>query len=293
MSDICNASNCDQPAGGGFICRDTLVELEQYLAETPWLVHELTNALSKQTRFATQGGGASKGAPATDARLEGVAVQPLIINPDASAALASLAHTLLSWQANLADTVGQPVRYPKPAQSTAWLMSNLEQIRTFVAAGDLYDEIRSAFNYGRNLIDRPTERRYLGDCGSEMEDVYCPEPLWGRDKEPTATCKTCGTIWEQPARLLAIREQAVTGLNDRIMTASEAAGVLVAYNLTGDADEIKMTDRIRKWAAQPKDPTKKPKLAKRTDLRMVGERARPGYKFGDILAILNQPRRTA
>jgi len=278
MTDtICAASNCDHPSGDGFICGDTLRELEQYLAETPWLVFELENAMTKRTRFAEQDTIAAKGAE-----------QPLILNPEAMAAIASLAHTLLSWQANLADSLGQPVRYPKPAQSTAWLMSNLQAVRTFIAAGDMYDEVRSAFRFGRNLIDRPTERRYLGDCRSDLNDVYCPEPLWGRDNEATATCRACGTVYDQPARLILIREQAVTGLNDRIMTASEAAGVLVAYNLTDGADEIRMTDRIRKWAAQPKDPSKHPKLEKRTDLRMVGERSRPGYKFGDIVAILNR-----
>ena len=289
---ICGASNCDHPSGDGFICGDTLRELEQYLAETPWLIHELENAMAKQTRFADQGGQATtKQPPSDEAKLQGVAVRPLILNPDASDSLAGLASTLLLWQADLADSIGTPVRYPKPIQAAAWLLSNMRNIRVFIAAGDLYDEIRSAHQHGRNLVDRPTERRYLGDCGSDLNDTYCNEPLWGRDNETTATCATCGTIYDQPARLVLIREQAVTGLNDRIMTASEAAAVLVAYNLTGGVDEIRMTDRIRKWAAQPKDPDKRPKLEKRTDLRLIGERSRPGYKFGDIVTILNHPPR--
>lgn len=287
MSNICAASNCDQPADDGFICGDTLRELEQYLAETPWLIDELNNALSKQTKFGAQGGKISTSGPSgREAKLEGVAVQPLIINPDASDALAALTATLLLWQADIADSLGTPVRYPRPSQAAGWLMSNLRNIRTFIAAGDMYDEIRSAHKHGRNIIDRPSEKLYLGECGGVVEDVVCTEPLWGSDRDQIAQCKACGAEWDQPTRLVQIRETAATGLNDRIMTATEAARVLAAYNLT-TAEPARMADRIRKWAEQPKDPKKQPKLMKKMDLRLPGARLRPGYKFGDIIDLVN------
>lgn len=292
MNNVCAATNCDHPTDT-YLCNNTITDLERLLAETPWLVHELETTRAKLNRFAEQGGKVStKSASTTESKLEGVAVQPLIINAEAGDALASLTATLLSWQANLADALGTPVRYPNATRSAAWMMGNLNNISVFIAAGDLYDEIVDSHKHARKLIDRPADRLYLGDCNSDIDDVFCSEPLFGNEREATATCKACGTVWPQDARLVVIREQASKGLRDRIMTASEAAGVLIAYNIT-DSDQSKMTDRIRKWAEQPKDPNKKPKLTKRVDLRHVGERSRPGYRFGDILDIVHSGRKSA
>lgn len=277
MTDT-NCGGCAKPTKTGFVCQGCLDKLETALTCMPWLFEELAIAISKQTRFVTE-----------DAKVAASGVPALSFNPVATEARKRLADALGRWQANLADALGQPVRFTNALGDAGWLYFNLKRLRTYDQAGELFGEIIDARQAATEAIDRPPERSYLGECGMNLkDDEVCSAILWGVDTEDIAKCKACGTEWGSELRLKQIREQALNGMHDRIMTATQAASTIVACEIGTDTNIVRVTDRIRKWAEQPRNPNKAPMLLKRTELRTAGGRLRPGYKLGDIITIINR-----
>ena len=280
----CTVIMCDRPNGGGIICRVCLGKLEKVLAETRWLLNELDIAITKQTRFNTSGGKViTKGQ-----------AEPLIINLQASDVKADLSRKLALWASDVSQSkTHTALAALSPIVAAAWLLAHLEDVRVFVAAADLTEEICHARAAALYVVDRPAERRYLGECGyvydTDTNDGYtCTETLWGKDSEPWAVCKVCGAEWEMGQRLSAIRERAITGMEDRIMTATQAAETLVAYGIGSEDNATRLRDRIRKWAEVPRNPDRRAILIKRLDLPTPGQRKRPGYRLGDIIDIVNR-----
>lgn len=280
---ICAVIMCGKPAGDGIICRGCLGKLEKMLAEVPWLIDQLDLAITKQVRFVASGGKVSvKGQSA-----------PLMLNLQASDLRADLAIKLASWTSDMARSKSiTAVAVHNPTLAAAWLLRHLEDVRVFIAAGDLVEEISAARAAAMYVVDRPAEKRYLGECGFEFdrdgEKIRCTETLWGFDRDSETVCRTCGAEWSTGERIVAIRDRAVTGMNDRIMTAGQAAETMVAYGIGTEDNATKLRDRIRKWAEQPKNPLKRPMLVKRLDLPIPGQRSRPGYRLGDIIDIVNR-----
>jgi len=65
------------------------------------------------------------------------------------------------------------------------------------------------------------------------------------------------------------------------MTATQAAETIVAYGLGRERNPVKLRDRIRKWGATPL-------LVSPMDLPTPGQRRRPGYRLGDVLALVER-----
>ena len=276
MIDTCETLMCDNPRGDGIVCRKCLKHLEQVLAETRWLMTELDVVLIKATRYADGGGKVT---------IKGNS-QPMPFNAWASQVADDFKAKVLLWTNDVSRSAKQTILAAWDVnRGAAWLLSNLEAVRIHPAAGDIIDELCGAYAAALYAIDRPMERKYLGDCGADIDDVICTEPLWARDGEELVWCKVCGTEWLAPARAEQIKRQAVEGLDDRLMTATQAAETIVAYGVSSETNATRLTDRIRKWAKQPDDPAKKPRLAQRTMLGLPGQRRRPGYRFGDVVKL--------
>lgn len=283
MSNPCPVIMCDEDAGDGIICRQCLHQLEKTLAEVPWLLDELDTAIKKESRFAASDKITRKGNH-----------QPLPFDVSASDARAELTARLTLWASDVAHrqsvTTGAAL---SPTWAAAWLVRNIEHVRTFVAAEDLVEELSAARATAVYVIDRPMERRYLGECGYQHTDedgtTYepCGATLWGRDGDDEVTCKVCGTMHSAAILEQKIQREAANGLEDRIYTATEAAEVIVALRLSGQDNAPKLVDRIRKWAEQPRDQDKRPRLTRKIDLMKHGHK-RPGYRLGDIIQLVNE-----
>jgi hypothetical protein len=267
-----NECACGRPAGDGAICRRCLDNLEHDLAEMPWLVTELDIAIAKQSRFVSSAGKVTmKGGHA-----------PLIVNLDAADARAKLVSVLALWGKILG------CRSPLvPDRAATYMLSQLERIRVHPSAAELVDEIGSARATALYVIDRPPERRYLGECGATYktgvgeEEVTCTETLWGKHGDALVKCRACGAEWVLESRIERIKEQALTGLEDRVMTATQAAQTIVAYGIGREKNPVKLRDRIRKWATTPL-------LKSPMDLSTPGQRRRPGYRLGDVLELVER-----
>lgn len=274
---ICEGLTCDKPSGDGIICRACLRMLEKVLAEVPWLLHELDVAEAKESKFAANG----------DKVTTIGGHLPMPIDVSAVDARVNLHDKLALWASDLSRSrkVGA-IGALSSTSASAWLMRHLEAVRVFEAAGDLLEELCSARATAVYVIDRPAERRYLGECGfSWLPEGHmvptdpCTEPLWGRNGDTEAHCKVCGAEWLMEPRLERIQAQAMENMPDRIMTATQAAETLVAYGVADDVTAVVLTDRIRKWADRSQ-------LHKRIDLPTPGQRSRPGYRLGDIITLV-------
>lgn len=277
-SRTCESIMCDKPSGDGILCRDCLKILERVLAEVPWLLRELDIAEAKESKFS----------PSGDKVTTIGGSMPMPIDISAVDARRNLAERLALWASDLSRSKRVTALAAfAPTHASAWLMRHLERIRVFDAAGDLLEEICAARATAVYVIDRPAERRYLGECGAtfpipeldgEMSEP-CTETLWGRQGDTLAHCKSCGAEWLMEPRLERIQSEALTGMNDRIMTATQAAETLVAFGIATDTTATSLRDRITKWAERKQ-------LTKRIDLPLPAERSRPGYRLGDIIALV-------
>lgn len=274
---ICEAIMCDKPSGDGILCRDCLKVLQRVLAEVPWLLHELDVAEAKESKFAASG----------DKVTTIGASLPMPIDLSAVDARRILTERLALWTADLSRSASVAALGALSAKSaSAWLMRHLERIRTFEAAGDLHEELCAARATAKYVIDRPAERRYLGECGATFsideagtQSEPCTDTLWGRQGDEYAYCKTCGAEWLMEPRLERIQSEAMNGMDDRIMTATQSAETLVAFGVVNDTTATRLRDQITKWAERKQ-------LTARIDLPLPGERSRPGYRFGDVLALV-------
>ncbi len=272
----CEAMMCDKPSGDGILCRDCLKTLERVLAEIPWLLRELDIAEAKESKFSPSG---------DKVTTIGGSV-PMPIDLSAVDARKDLHDKLTLWTADLSRSASiTALAHHTPTNASAWLLRHIERIRTFDAASDLMEELCACRATAKYVIDRPAERRYLGECGAEFTDEAgelgppCTETLWGRQGDTFAHCKTCGSEWLMEPRLERIQSEAMNGMNDRIMTATQAAETLVAFGVAADTTATRLRDQITKWADRSQ-------LVKRIDLPLPGERSRPGYRLGDVIALV-------
>lgn len=273
---ICEGLMCDKPSGDGTICRECLGKLRKLLAEIPALFDELDVAILKEARFAVS----------ADKVTQKGNHQPLPFDVTAAAARDELDSRLTLWVADVAkdDAVEQRAAISS-VWASAWLLAGVERVRTFEAAGDLCEELFSARATAVYAIDRPMERRYLGECEfrfiDESDEVYpvCGATLWGRDGEDELKCKDCGTGYLVGILEQKIQDVAGKGMEDRIYTASEAAELIVALRLTDHQDPARLVRQIGMWAGRNR-------LVRKIDLEKHGHK-RPGYRLGDILGLVN------
>lgn len=273
---ICEGLMCDKPSGDGIICRECHGKMRRLLAEIPALFDELDTAMRKEAKFAPQG----------DKISNRNTHPPMPLDVTAMEARDVLESKLTLWADDLArDSEVSHRAALSPLWASSWLLANAERIRTFEPAGDMWDELSSARATAVYVIDRPMERRYLGECHYEHVDEdgttypVCGSTLWGREGEDELTCKDCGTWY-----LVGILEQkignaATKDREDRIYTATEAAEVIVALRL-GQDDAAKIVNKISQWALRKR-------LTRKIDLEKNGHK-RPGYRLGDILDLLGE-----
>ncbi|MDQ0241199.1 hypothetical protein [Arthrobacter bambusae] len=117
-------------------------------------------------------------------------------------------------------------------------MNHTHWIATHDAAADAYTEIVGAVNNIRRTIDIAPDIRFIGPCGSVLDDVECTDTLYAIEGSVTARCRTCGTTWDVDQRKQAATTQA------RYVAATSA---FLSQTLA-IRDEPLTPDRIRKWA---------------------------------------------
>lgn len=279
---------CDTPTDA-YLCRPHVKRLVAMVSDSLWLEEELGMAVSRQTNFGVSGGRSPGGGSSG----------PLVFNPAPADARDALRQVLTRWSKVLSDETGQDrPSFPSLAQSVLFVERHQQHLGIMASSVDFLHDLETARRWCLKAVDRPPERHYLGECGMDLPDVYegatCEAILWGSDDgdKDEAECRDCGAVWVLSQRLTLIKQQALDGMEDRIMTATQAAATIVAHEAFPREDnEVKLRDRIRKWAEPrkpltPGGPPRPPALPKKVDLLTFGERRRPGYRLGDILSII-------
>lgn len=249
----CAVSTCDRPADGGTVCRPCITILEQVLAETDWLVDELTTTVIRQQAYRTDGDG-SRGTE-----------RPLPFHLKAADVLRDLHGVLGSWARMLSEERPEwllPADNPKAIAS--WLLCRKETIRHHVAGGDLVEEVSQHRAAALWVIDRPAERVYAGPC-------ECGADLYAKPGKPEATCQRCEGTYSVEAMQEWMRSQ----VSERLVTAREAAGLLSRF---GYETQQKTIDKWweRKKVVERGHDTKGVRL----------------YLFGDLMRLAAQATRT-
>lgn len=185
---------CGRPVSEAFLCGACTAQLKATLDGIPALVDELDTTITRQAVTGEKGGPRA-------------AEKPLPFNVQASEAAWVLRNTLGGW-ARVLDAE-MPVAGPgrgleaisSPSGSTRqgseittaeiarYLSSRIEQLRHHPAAGEAFDEIRTAVASAQRAIDHPQIRHtfHVGpcpDCDGQLR-AYLPAD---RDQSPYMTC---------------------------------------------------------------------------------------------------------
>lgn len=266
MNIPCPVTRCGRPTRGTTICGACSADLDRALAAVPWLVRQLDLVLSRQTRTGTGGGARS-------------AETALPYAPHASEAGRVLTSTLTAWVDELLPADPHRIgplcdrcahascRTMRPlvdrtANSCAvWLRARVDRIARSPVAEDLQDEILAAVGAAQRVVDRPPDRRYVGQCGADLDGDDCETDLYAQAGAAVVTCPTCGTGWDVRWR----RERLLDAAEDTLATAAD-----LARALTGLGHEV-TPEMIRGYAHREQI------LAHGRD-----GRGRPTYRLGDV-----------
>lgn len=272
-----NRCRCDRPTrNDAYVCDHCADELGKALGDVAWLAEELEVTIGRESAQQYTGGSRS-------------AEKPLPLNWGASEARTHLKALLVSWALFCAaeGVRSTDTRPGMPADDlvalSRWLLWRVDGLMLHDIGPDAVDEITSAVAHCHRAVDIPVEKQYMGACDA------CETPLWARARAQVVVCKRCAAEFPTEGRRSALEDQAMDKLMDRLFTASESALILCAHGFAPDTDEVRLADRIRKWA-KPRQisttTTLPPRLATRGHVKRADKRTRPAYKLGDIRDLL-------
>jgi hypothetical protein len=160
-------------------------------------------------------------------------------NPHAAEILTHLRRLLDTW--TLVVLNGQPWPPETPRNPTTQAARiGAAPWHTHPDAPEILADLDRLADRIHQCIDTPPERRYLGPCGTTLEDgTTCPGDVYQLGTKPP-TCRHCRTTHAADQRLAWIADLAA----DQLVTAHDAAGALSAWgaHITPDL--------VRKWASR-------------------------------------------
>ena len=218
---------CGKPArDSAYFCDDCAHSLSVALGEIPWLDEELDITVTRQkgVDYRTKGGTRASERPS-----------PVVWS--ASEARGHLRGVLVSWVRFCAD---EQVRNSSPHQGvpedslpaiSRWLLWRVDGLSLLDIGPEAVDEITSAVAHCHRLIDRPSERQYLGQCQECDEEgrLYC------RPGGAMARCNVCGSV----VNAEEVRTRMLTELDDRLCTAGEIAHLSTYLGLKASRDQVR------------------------------------------------------
>ncbi len=277
--------HCTVTLTRGYLCTDGRTEVTAMLQRFGSLLDDLEAVRNRQVRFTTPGRRGSNG-------------RPLPLNLDAAELIRTLDRIARTFSTALWDW-----RYPTPFTPTPIRDTSTWQRARWIAAmapvewpliGDLWDELHESVPDAVKITEAPPVKVYLGQCSPDA-DQPCTTVLWaepgtGHDDNVT-TCPRCGAQHDVATRQAAISDRVAGSLADRVMTATNAAEALVAAGLVAGPPD-KVAARVRRLASPRKNHTddghQPAALQPRLTLTEPGQRPRPGYRVGDVLALLTK-----
>lgn len=277
MSDrLCTVTGCDRPTHDGwYVCQTCGDELGERLADLAWMLDQLDLVISLQTRYAVSAG-----------KVKGSGDVPLPLNLKAAEQRAYLTMAVVNAARMIIDehpewrgdpfwaAVDDPRRpLPGPAVCAAWLEHRIAGLRLHPAGGEARDDIMRHWVACEVIVDRPRERRYLGECEVDWEGNPCGGRIYQRGGKPEARCDTCTGEYDEAA-VSELEKAMVEKLNGHQVTAAEAANLSTYMDLTIGRTEVRK--RVNRWHSDKRlEPVGE-----------VGDEVR--FRFSEIHSLLMQ-----
>lgn len=183
---------CEAEAGGAFLCKPCLNQLERDIGDMTSLMHEVSVVATKQAKVYRAARRAEPDTEAADldeeyawrlARIrphlrskDGRITLPstaLPIDLDARELLYDINDTLLAAACDLgADEISS-------RDVVAWLLAHINDVRFNEDAARLYDEITYIHRRAEHAVDRSASRIYAGPCHAALADgTQCDRDLY-------------------------------------------------------------------------------------------------------------------
>lgn len=205
MNDPC--MGCGRPVGDGWTCQRCADRLSVALGDIPALWEQLDIVLTRQSRYSDpEGRGGEKAVP---------------FNIKASELGTALRGLLNTWCRLIAEERGKDLPEDHPAAVARWLLGQVTWLRHHRAGGEAVDEITSAVNAVRRIVDRPAERIYAGPCAD------CGGDMYGKPDAASVECRPCGLEYDVAGRVAWMKSQ----VYGRLVTAKEGAVLLSRFGL--------------------------------------------------------------
>lgn len=245
-TNLCTVTGCDRPTHDGwYVCEQCGRDLSERLAEVRWMLDELDVVIAKQTRYTSSAG---KIARASDE-------QPLPFHVKASeqrayliTAIATAARLVIDehpeWLSDRFWVKRDEPRHESPPLAAAWLEHRITGLRLHPLGGEARDEIMRHWVACEWLIDRPAERRYLGECATDWEGNDCGGRIYQRGGKPEAKCDTCSGEYDAD-RVAKLEADLIERLNGHLVTAAEAGRLSTYMDLSMSAFEVRK--RVNRW----------------------------------------------
>lgn len=168
----------------------------------------------------------------------------------------------------------------RPADNIPAVCAFLASVTTAIAgqpwAGDMLRDFRTTERKLAHLVDIAPPKWYAGKCSAPTDgtdeattETECKVDLYARSEKGSLTCPGCGAEHDISGRREVLLEEA----KDILVTATEAAGALLAWTDYGGTEE-RLVDRIRKWQERGR-------LTGRGNTTVSGKQ-RTLYRLGDI-----------
>lgn len=255
----------------GGIARVTVVSRARWrIPELPWvsvteyrpgLLAELETTTTRQHKLGAPGGKRAGSEP------------PMLYHVAASE-LADVARSIVSgWARDHADRHPHLELPATHAAAAEWMAAFPNLIAEHPAAGEMHGDVVGLVRRIRAMIDRPRDRRYLGQCSARLRQItrreweLCERDVYAEPGKVVVQCR-CGAVHDVASRLDRLR----SAVDDQLATAAEASRALAA------TDTPCTPAMIRRYAHREKLTAHPP--------HALDPRAYPRYRIGDIRKLL-------
>lgn len=257
MSETCN---CGRAISDRYFCEGCGDDLARALGDIPALVEELDITITKVKGLDYRKVGGGSGGKKTG--------YPSPPEWTTSMARDNLRAVMVAWVLfchqeqirNQSPHVGLPADTLQAM--SRYMLWRVDGLGLHDIGPTAVEEITSAVDKCRRLIDRPADRQYLGQCPA-CAAVGDDGRLYAKPGGAMARCNGCG----EQADAAALRTRLLAELDDRLCTAAEVAELSTYLGLPDDRERIRK--RIERWGASD-----------RHTLRRVHMNGQDHYRFG-------------
>lgn len=197
-----------------FLDRASCRTLMSWLRDFAWLLPQLENVTTRQTRY-------------TDRAERKGTDTPVVFNPASSELGTEVRQVLMSWVSMVCEVRGLPLPHPRTRTAThtaVWLREHVMDLAQIEPARDAYDEIRELHRRAMRMVDRPEEQEFVGPCQSDVPGIEC-DGVYAPRGADTKGCAACGVCVDVPSVMAAARAEMET----RLYSPKELATALTVF----------------------------------------------------------------